>query len=333
MSGQVKPKKIRLEASSVCQLKCSACPNSSNAMSPAVGKGFLRPEHFQKLLDENPWVEAVELSNYGEIFLNPDLLEIIRYAFDRKVILTADNGVNLNHVKPAVLEGLVKYKLRSMTISIDGASNETYRKYRIGGDYDVVIENIKKINDLKKHYRSKYPLLKWQFVVFGHNEHELPAAKKIAGELNMNFQAKLSWDSDFSPVKNHKAIRREIGAASRKEFKNKYGVDYMQRLCHELWEQPQINWNGMVLGCCRNFWGDFGGNVFTDGLMESINNEKIRYAREMLTGRLAAREDIPCASCDIYLHMAKSGRWLLRGGIRRFVFFSITEIRRAITRM
>ncbi len=30
-----------------------------------------------------------------------------------------------------------------------------------------------------------------------------------------------------------------------------------------------------VLGCCRNFWGDFGGNAFTDGLVSSLNNEKI----------------------------------------------------------
>src|SRR4030095_9011737 len=53
---------------------------------------------FRKLLDEHPSVTAVELSNYGEIFLNPELLEILALAHERKVVLTAGNGVNLNHV-------------------------------------------------------------------------------------------------------------------------------------------------------------------------------------------------------------------------------------------
>jgi MoaA/NifB/PqqE/SkfB family radical SAM enzyme len=203
-------------------------------MFPAVGNGFLRLTDFQNLLDENPLITEIELSNYGEIFLNPDLLEIIKHAYERKVTLTADNGVNLNNVKREVLEELVKYKFRSMTVSIDGASNETYKRYRIGGNYDVVIENIKKINIFKKQYQSKYPLLSWQFVIFGHNEHELTTAKKMANELNMFFYSKLSWDAEFSPVRNQEVVRKEHGIVSRREYKEKYGMDYSQGICHQL---------------------------------------------------------------------------------------------------
>ncbi len=89
------------------------------------------------------------------MFLNPDLLEIIEYAYSRSVILTASNGVNLNTVKDNVLEELVKYKFRSLTCSIEGASNETYKVYRVGGDFDKVLENIMKINHCKKKYRSE----------------------------------------------------------------------------------------------------------------------------------------------------------------------------------
>jgi MoaA/NifB/PqqE/SkfB family radical SAM enzyme len=332
MSKQIKHKKIRLETSSVCQLKCPSCPNNSKAILPAVGNGFLLLSNFQKLLDENTWIAEIELSNYGEIFLNPDLLEIIKHAYERKVILAADNGVNLNNVKKEVLEGLVKYKVRSMTVSIDGAGNETYKRYRIGGNYDVVIENIKKINLFKKQYQSKYPLLSWQFVVFGYNEHELPMARKLADELNMNFCSKLSWDAEFSPVQNQKVIIKELGASSRREYKEKYGVDYMQGICHQLWEQPQINWDGKVLGCCRNFWLDFGGNVFTDGFLKSLNNEKINYARDMLIGRQRARDDIPCATCEIYLNMKSEGHWLKRNVKRRLISSISSELKHIIER-
>jgi hypothetical protein len=80
-----------------------------------------------------------------------------------------------------------------------------------------------------------------------------------------------------------------------------------------LWDAPQINWDGKVLGCCRNIWGDFGReNAFADGLVRSINNEKIEYARGMLLGNKAAREDIPCTTCSIYLGMKAEGKWLPR---------------------
>ena len=159
MSEKILPKKIRIEASSICQLKCPSCPNTSKAILPTIGSGFLQSGNFQKLLGENPFIEEVELSNYGEMFLNPDLLEIIKDAFERKVVLTADNGVNLNDITRDVLEGLVKYQFRRISCSIDGTENRTYRQYRIRGDFDVVIENIKQINFFKKRYQSVYPLL------------------------------------------------------------------------------------------------------------------------------------------------------------------------------
>ena len=84
--------------------------------------------------------------------------------------------MNINNVQKDVLEGLVKYRLRSMTCSIDGASNETYKTYRVKGNFETVIENIRKINFFKQKYQSEYPRLTWQFIVFGHNEHEIPLA-------------------------------------------------------------------------------------------------------------------------------------------------------------
>jgi MoaA/NifB/PqqE/SkfB family radical SAM enzyme len=319
--SKIIPRKLRIEASSYCQLRCPSCPNTDGAMQPVVGRGFLKTADFKKLADGNPQILIIELSNCGEIFLNPDLLGIMEFAYRQKILLTADNGVNLNSVKEDVLEGLVKYQFRSMTCAIDGASNDTYKIYRVNGNFEAVIENIKKINKFKEKYRSKYPLLTWQLVVFGHNEHEIPRARMLAGDLKMAFRLKLSWDPDFSPVRNKDFVRKVSGlnAASREEYKERRGVDYMDGICHQLWEQPQINWDGKVLGCCHNFWGDFGGNTFKDGLLKSVNNEKIKYARDMLLGRKVTRADIPCTKCDIYLSRRANNQWLERG-ISRSLF-------------
>ena len=312
LSITIKPRKIRLEASSLCQLKCHSCPRSTSSFQATIGDGFLKFDDFQKLIDHNPRIASIELSNYGEIFLNPDLMKIIRYAKAQNVTLNGGNGVNLNDAKEDVLEGLVNYKFENLTCSIDGASNDTYKLYRMKGNFEKVILNIKRINFFKRKYQSKHPILHWQFVVFGHNEHELPIARRMAANLGMHFSPKLSWDEDFSPIKDQEFVKKETGFTilSRKKYKQEFGADYMQGICNNLWDDPQINWDGKVLGCCRNFWGDFGGNAFRDGLLIAVNNEKIHYARNMLLGNKVAMDDIPCFSCDIYQTMVANNNFL-----------------------
>jgi len=73
-------------------------------------------------------------------------------------LLTLNNGVNLNNAKDEALEGLVKYSVRGVSCSIDGASPETYRKYRVRGDFNSVIANIERINYYKQVYGTEFPL-------------------------------------------------------------------------------------------------------------------------------------------------------------------------------
>lgn len=301
----VQPEHIRVEASSVCQLKCPVCPTALGEIKKSiVGSGLLKKEHFLKLIEENPWIKRIELSNWGEIFLNKELPEILKVAFENNVKVHASNGVNLNHASPEVLESLVRYQVEHLTCSIDGASQKTYEIYRIGGNFEKVISHIKQINHYKKIYKSVYPRLTWQFVVFGHNENELAEAKKMAIELDMEFRGKLSWDENFSPVKNVDLVKSEIDLSyvSRSEYRRSTKKNYVRKICLQLWNQPQINYDGTVLGCCVNHWGSFG-NAFEEGLFEVLNNERIAYAREMLTGKVAPRPDIPCFECQKFKDM------------------------------
>lgn len=300
MTKKMRPKSIRLDASTNCQLKCPSCPTAKGEIRKYIGGGFLRFEDFKQIVNDNHSILHIELSNWGEIFLNPDLPKILAYSYEKSIAVTASNGVNLNTVKPEVLEALVKYKIRHLNCSIDGASQETYRLYRRGGNFNQVIENIKTINHYKKVYNSDFPILSWQFVVFGHNEHEINKAKALAKSLNMQLNLKSSWDKSFSPLNNDHLIEEE-------EITD--NLDESKKFCSQLWHIPQINWDGRILGCCVNYWGDFG-NAFDTKLEDSLNNEKIVYARQMLLGKAAARENIPCNTCTYYKHMEENDDWL-----------------------
>lgn len=306
-----KPQSVRLEAAAVCQLKCPACSTGTGANAGVLGRGYLKADRFLSFVEDNPEVKAVELSNYGEIFLNPELPKILQIADAHGIAITAYNGVNLNSAKDEALEAVVKYKVRRMTVSIDGASQATYAQYRIGGNFDNVIRNIETINRYKTSYHHDFPGLKWQFVVFGHNEHELPRAKEMASQLGMDFYAKRSWNEQISPIRDEEFVKTHTGwkFATRSEFQGKTNDVYMPSICDQLWDNPQINWDGRLLGCCVNLWSDFGANVFSEGLEAAFHSEKISYARRMLLGDAPEREDIPCAKCKKFLLMKATGRF------------------------
>ncbi len=124
----VRPIRIRLEATSACQLKCPACPTATRAIAPVIGTGHLRFPDFQRLIDANPDIVQIELSNYGEFLLNPRLLEILAYAHRRGVRLTADNGANLNTARPVMFR-LIATLIRTAE-ALDSIQIKIRRKLR-----------------------------------------------------------------------------------------------------------------------------------------------------------------------------------------------------------
>ena len=85
--------------------------------------------------------------------------------------------VNFNSVTDKQLQALVDYRFAFLSISIDGASQESYAQYRIGGDFDQVISNINRLQEIKRAKGQERPWLQWQYVINEYNELEVGKAK------------------------------------------------------------------------------------------------------------------------------------------------------------
>ncbi|MEI6787292.1 MAG: putative nucleotide-diphospho-sugar transferase [bacterium] len=309
------PARVTLEASTLCQLNCPTCPTALGITRERFGAGFLAFTDFKQFADHHPQVSEIELSNWGEVFLNPELGKILEYAHAQNITLTLRNGANLNTVSPEILEALVRFRLHSLSCSIDGASQATYSQYRKNGNFESVIRNIESLNTLKAKFKSPYPGLAWQFVAFGHNEHEIESARQMARKLHMRFALKLSWDDlysqTFSPIRNRTLLRSQspMKVADRAEYEIKFGESYISRSCLQLWHHPRINFDGRLLGCSINHWGDFG-NVFENGLAPCLEAPPMQRARQMLMGALPKQDDLPCSHCTVYHHRLQSNRYV-----------------------
>ena len=304
------PKNIQLDASSICQLSCPECWR--NTCSTANKLGFLEFKNFKNLVD-NYKIEKVELSNKGEIFLNPELDKIIEYSYEKGIKLSAWNGVNGNYISDKVAELMVKTEFLGFQLSIDGATNDVYKIYRVGGDINKVFENVNKINFYKKKHKSDYPFMTYKFIVFGHNEHEIPLAKELFPKYGFaNIKFVTNYAPDYSPVKNKKFVKEQTGL-NFDDLQDQYISDREEKKtnwfpCKTLWDYPAIAYDGALLGCCAtNHNNCFSNvNVFKDGYLKAMNCEDIRYAKKMLVYKAKEKDNIPCTSCYLYKKLKKS---------------------------
>ncbi len=297
------PRKLCIDACNLCQLNCAACwvREIEKDIAEHEGFGYLKFEDFKNLLDENPQLESIELSDTGEVFLNPELDKIIEYAYKKNVELSAWNGVNLNDLSEEMAEYLVKYKFKLLVASIDGATPETYKIYRVGGDYNKVIENIKKIQKYKRIYKSEYPELIWKFIVFGHNEHEIELAKEKAKSLDMSIWFSQNYVKDYSPLKNKELVTKQTGVSFAENFYTNKLKKNEWYFCYQLFESPMISWNGNLRGCCVLKDRNFGANVFKEGLLNALNSEQYVEAKHIVTDfSYKPKNKSHCKECYYY---------------------------------
>ncbi|MCI9596426.1 MAG: radical SAM protein [Firmicutes bacterium] len=298
---KLRPRAVSLEACTLCQLDCPYCYMRTGDFG-TMGKGYLKYEDFQDFVEKNPYINRIEISNNGEVFLNPDLGKILLLANEKNVKIQIGSGTNFNTVSDEILELLVKTQVSFITVAIDGASQEIYSIYRRKGDFDKVISNIKKLNEYKKKYNSKYPILQWQYILMPHNECDVEKASIMAKELGMNIFYKYECvQGKFDPQDRSK-LERITGLKyfSLEEYNAHHDRVYGSEFCYETIFSPRINFDGRLLGCCMIWNEDFGINVFEEGLVSALNSERYLKMIQLLLGIERSREqlgDIPCFHC------------------------------------
>jgi radical SAM protein with 4Fe4S-binding SPASM domain len=160
---------------------------------------------------------------------------------------------------------LVDSGLDAIYVSLDGATKESYAKYRIGGDYALVLKNVQLLSKTKKAVGCKSPRLIWKFVVFPHNQHEIEVVRKRHKDLGFD---------DFEFVEDHgsEQARQRRQNFNRRLTEKKSG-------CFFLWNTMVITSQGAVRPCCRNS-SEFGlGNVLRDGVKEAWRSDPYNRLR------------------------------------------------------
>jgi radical SAM protein with 4Fe4S-binding SPASM domain len=269
----------QVEPSNICNLRCSLCLTSSinHERKPAL----LSLQTFKKLIDEyGDYLLLIIFWNWGEPFLNPDALDMISYATSKGILIHSSTNGNIPFTEEFA-EKMVDSQLTSLIIAIDGATQPMYQQYRVGGDLDVVKNNIRLIQQKKAEKHMETPRITVRFVAMQQNEEEMQAVESLAKELGADYFATKSVD--MPPV-----LGKELDLKYRPQEETLRRYEYVDESyqrkqrkfqCMRPWKRITLESSGEIIPCeyeyknLHSFGNISGSNSVTATWKSKISQE------------------------------------------------------------
>lgn len=239
---------LTVEPTVRCNLHCPQCVTGMSKV--ARYQSSLTLNQFKNIIEQiGDRVWYLLLFNQGEPFLNPDLVDFIKIAKQKRIyVTTSTNGHFFSDL--VLVHKLVNSGLDSIIISLDGVDEQTYSKYRTGGNFQQVIDGIHNLIAMRNKCKHKTPKVFIQFLVMKHNEHQRYAMIKLAKKLKADrllfktFQVESREDGmKFLPENpNYRRYRFENESIRlNHRVKNR---------CFRLWYSTVILSDGRIVPCC-----------------------------------------------------------------------------------
>ena len=216
------PSRLYIECTAACNISCAqACCAPETGITRTRKAGMLDFELFKRVIDEaGPSLGRIDFFNYGEAFLHKRAIEMCEYIKSQHphvYLYTSTNGLAFTEDQ---VRRLVRSGIDEVTFSIDGATAESYNKYRQRGDFEKAIRNLRTAADEKRRASRDVPFINWRYILFVHNDSddEMTRARQMAADIGVD---RLCWELTDHPedlfsrrfrpgTDAHAAIKHEV---------------------------------------------------------------------------------------------------------------------------
>lgn len=257
---------LQIEPTTYCNARCPHCPrfDSTGQFHPDLTLGHLNINIINN-------IELSKMSNLKKVFLEGDKGDPLMHPEIEQIIETFSQAPSRPYIRvitngsirtPSWWKALAekKYPNLSVIFSIDGLE-DTNHLYRVGLDYDTIINNA-------KAFISAGGRAIWKFIVFKHNQHQFEQVLELSKQMGFaefsytpcrsgDFQGLTQW-----PVLHKGHITHYLEQPTRvfEMGSIKHNIDgattmvydsYPERLCPFLEVgKIYINYLGQVVPCC-----------------------------------------------------------------------------------
>ena len=290
------PVSISFEPTTSCNLRCPECPSGLRQFSRPTG--MLQNDFFKQTIDDIH-KELLYLIFYfqGEPYLNPDFLEMVKYASNKKIYTAT--STNAHYLNDEAAKKTVESGLDRLIISIDGTTQDVYQQYRVGGNLEKVLEGAKNIMRWKKELKSKTPFVFFQFLVVKPNEHQIEDIKRLAKEVGVDeVRFKTAQVYEYKTDPNNLIPSIDKYSRYKKNEDGSYSAkNKLANRCWKLQHANVITWDGLVVPCCFDKDATHQlGNLKTQSFKEIWHNDNYKQFRNEL---MKSRKNIDiCANCS-----------------------------------
>jgi MoaA/NifB/PqqE/SkfB family radical SAM enzyme len=216
------PSRLYVECTAACNISCAqACCAPETGITRTRQAGMLDFALFKRVVDEaGPTLVRIDFFNYGEAFLHKRAVEMCEYIksnFPHIYLYTSTNGLAFSEDQ---VRRLVRSGIDEVTFSIDGATPDSYVKYRRRGNFNKAIGNLRFAVDEKRTMGRDVPFINWRYILFTHNDSddEMDRARQLASDIGVD---RLCWELTDHPedlfsrrflpgTQELEAIRREV---------------------------------------------------------------------------------------------------------------------------
>jgi radical SAM protein with 4Fe4S-binding SPASM domain len=246
--------------------------------------GMMKLTTFQTIMDKiGDDICFLLIYHQGEPLMNKNFYDFVRLAKEKNIYVTT--STNGHYFTPANVSKLIECGLDSMIVSMDGSTQESYEKYRVGGTLQKVIDGTRLLMQEKRKRKSRTPNVALQFLVMKHNEVELDSMKHLAKDLDVdrflvkNIEVR-SVEEARSWLPKNPNFRRYNFDGQALRVKNDD-----EKYCARPWTSALINWEGTMVPCCfdKNGHHPMGninqtahiGDLWFNGSYSSFRNQML----------------------------------------------------------
>lgn len=250
------PHILHVGVTTLCNLRCPGCPTGTKALGR---KGeHLEFDVYRRVVDELRGTLMFMLFwDWGEPLIHPRIADMIAHAKRsniKTVISTSGTICNSDdHIARLVAAGP-----DVVIVCIDGATQETYSTYRVGGKLNEALDTIRRLVAAKERMGTQYPVVEFRSLATKFTERQMPELLGMADELGADsFTVKTlrpydyrgrDLDDELVPLSDEFARYTYSGDGDRDDAKRVPTYDG-PLTCGKPLYAPTLDSNGKVAFC------------------------------------------------------------------------------------
>ena len=231
---------------------------------------------FREIIDQAEGnIEFISLASRGEPLLCPDIKKMLAYTEGKVLNLKLNTNASLLSEKMA--HAILSSGVKTLVFSVDAADATNYRWYRVNGNFDRVLNNIKTFREIReKHYSGSEIVTRVSGVKYS-DAQEIASMKQVWGPLvdQVAFVDCIPWTNIYDEEANQ-----------------------LNAPCSDLWRRMFVWWDGRVNPCDVDYKTTLSvGNLRDSSISDMWCGKEYTVLRERHLS--SHRYDIyPCCQCS-----------------------------------